>query len=196
METRFGGGILPGVVGRVFQVLLALLAVLACGAPESPTPFARGQAIPLGGRTLKVRSVETLSAGVLAGSSGLRGGDPSQARVLAIHVEIGAEKPGGTSDAEEGQRLLQLMLDFQVRDGQGNDHRFGMPVSEPQFRAMKSQGSLTPDELADLGVRSGPQRDWVLLFRVPRASSDFTLRISNRRPQEGEPRLATVALGR
>jgi hypothetical protein len=196
VETH--SGILPGGVGRMFHVPLTLLAVLACGAPESPTPYARGQAIPLGGRTLKVRSVEALSVGVLAGFSDFRVANPSQAQVVAIHVEIdaGPAPSGGTRDFEDELRVLQLMLDFQLRDGQGSDHRFGMPLSEPQFRVMKSHGSLTPDELGNLGMRSGPQRNWVLLFAVPRASSDFTLRISNRRPQQGEPRLAAVALGR
>jgi hypothetical protein len=64
---------------------------------------------------------------------------------------------------------------------------------------MTSGGSLTMQDLEDdtaSDPRSRLPRDWVLLFAVPDGRSGFSIHIRNRRPLEGQPRLASVELGR
>jgi hypothetical protein len=80
-----------------------------------------------------------------------------------------------------------------------NEHR--MSILDSAGNRYEPRGSYPVDfyEAPQLNtglLGSGPLRDWVVTFTVPREAHSFTLLIENPDPREGQPHLASVALGR
>ena len=174
---------------------VAVGSTLAACFPAEPTPFARGDEIPLGSWKVTVRSVEAISADLLPGVNQLAG-NASAPRLLAVHVEIASRDESDDAAAElsaSERRFAKLLTSFGLRDGQGQAYAFGLPLPEAQYQMAKMGNSFSLDDMEHWTPQLGR---WVVVFAVPAASEDFTLRVRNLWPAEGQARLASVDLGR
>ena len=174
---------------------VAVLVALAACFPAEPTPFGRGEEIPLASWTVAVRSVEAISANLLPGVGQLAG-DRAAARLLVVHVEI--ENGAASADAEgeasaARSRFAKLLSSFHLKDGQGREYAYGLPLPQAQYQMAKMGSSWSPDDMMNWNTQLGR---WVVVFAVPAESGDFTLFVRNLWPAEGQVRLAAVDLGR
>ena len=168
----------------------ALVALAGC-FPAEPTPFSRGEEIPLASWTVAVRSVEAMSSDLLPGMRQLA--NRPAARFLVVHVEIErAASADAAQDHGAERRFLKLLSSVKLKDGQGNEYDYGLPLPQSHYQMMKMGNAWSPDDMnweTQLGR-------WVILFGVPRESEDFTLLVRNLWPSDGQARLAAVDLGR
>ena len=169
----------------------ALVALAAC-FPAEPTPFSRGEEIPLASWTVAVRSVEAMSADLLPGMRQVA--NRSATRFLVVHVEIerAASVDAPAEDHAAERRFLKLLSSVKLVDGQGHGYDYGLPLPQSHYQMMKMGSAWSPDD-ANWDPQLGR---WVILFGVPRESEDFTLFVRNLWPSEGQARLAAVDLGR
>jgi hypothetical protein len=175
-------------------LFLAPLLLASCQPPE-PTAFVRGEEIPLGSWSVEVRSAEAMSLKRVPGFGQMLKGKPDST-ILAVRVEIqkgGASARDPEKPASVKGKFLELVRSFRLVDGQGHEYPFGMPLPYDQYRMLKWSDSLSA---ADLQTWNPETRHWALLFPVPSDVSDFSLVVKNRAPREGQPRLASVDLGR
>lgn len=168
------------------------LSLAACGGAGEAVEYPRGRPIHLSNWVVRVEQVEAVEPRLLAGYDDFRV-DETEATVLAVHLEFRPEEetPGGKILSTEERRFLKLMGAFRLRDGEGAEYRFGLPLPDLQYRMLKEARSgraSWPTSSPDAGR-------WVLLFAVPKESRGFSLLIRNS-GREGEPRLAVVPLGR
>jgi hypothetical protein len=173
---------------------IAVLAALAACFPAEPTPFARGEEIPLASWTVAVRSVEAVSPDLLPGFDQLA--DRSKSRLLVVHVEIegrdaSADEEGGLPAAQ--RRFLKLLTSVHLKDGEGHEYAHGLPLPQSHYQMAKMGSAWSPDDVLNSNTQLGR---WVVVFKVPAASRDFTLFVRNLWPAEGQARLAAVDLGR
>ena len=205
MEFEVGGT--PGErrQARTRPAALALRALLltcfsACVESSGPpVPFRLGQTIPLGEWNLRVRQPEVVSPTIVTGFHDLRR-NSAKSKVVAVHLVLEPRESGaGEGPQSMEQNFVKLMAGCRLKDGAGKEYPLGYPVPDSQFRIMKSGGNMSESEMKDFFF-SGPQprvpKDWVVLYSVPQERSDFTFLIRNFFPLEGQPKLASVDLGR
>ncbi len=171
---------------------VAFLAALAACSPAEPTPFSRGEEIPLASWIVKVRSVEAMSSDLLPGMRQLA--KRPDARFLVVHVEIERAASADAADEDHAaeRRFLKLLSSVRLVDGQGHEYDYGLPLSQSHYQMMKMGNAWSPDDM-NWDTQLGR---WVILFGVPQESEDFTLFVRNLWPSEGQARLAAVDLGR
>ena len=179
---------------------LGLLAGFsACQAPLTPVPYRMGQAIPLERWLLKVRQPEVVAASLIKGFQDFRISN-KDAKVLVVHLDLLPKSQEAEDDPNAAERgFIKLMWDCRLQDKEGKEYRLGLPLAGSHFRMLKSGGMMSEAEMRD-ALFSVPEsrvpRDWALLFAVPQDRSGFTLFIRNRFPEEGQPPLVSVDLGR
>jgi hypothetical protein len=184
---------------RTAELALAVF-LSACEQSGPPVPFGRGQAIPLGAWSVKVRQPEVVSPTLITGFHDLKR-NGATSKILAVHLAL---EPRSSSAGEKTQPMEQdfvkLMAGFHLKDREGGQYPLGYPVPDSEFRVMKSGGMMSESEMKDFFF-SGPSasripRDWVVLYSVPQERSGFTFVIRNFYPLEDQPHIATVDLGR
>lgn len=178
-------------------VILCTLALSCKRGPVEPTAFSMGQPIPMGPFTITVTHVEV---GDFSSVSGFDVGYGTKG--VAVFFTLKSDRSLEKKDLEKFQRGRK---EFSIQDRSGKTYSSNLILPADAFRMMRSSGQVR--DLNDLyGMRQYTDRlkyglsrgevDMVIIFSVPFSTSGYTLLIENTRPQSGQPRLATVPLGR
>lgn len=182
---------------RLALVLMAALS--ACQEALTPVPYRMGQAIPLERWLLKIRQPEVMAASMIKGFQDFRISNQN-AKVMVVHLDLLPKSQEAEDDPNAAEKgFIKLMWDCRLQDKEGKEYRLGLPLAGSHFRMLKTGGMMSDAEMRD-ALFSVPEsrvpREWALLFAVPQDRSGFTLFIRNRSPQEGQPALVSVDLGR
>lgn len=149
--------------------------LLACAGCSKPAPFSRGERIPLGPFTLSVSHAEMSSL-------------DTRAQSLAVHF-----RSEGIDSQETAKRFAFLFMgQITVTDSEGNEYATLPLMTLGAFRSKRlsrGAGVVVPDG-------EFTPNEWVAVARVPVGSQGFVVHIKNPRRQEGQPSVASVALGR
>ena len=160
--------------------VFAIVALAAVGCRRPPTAFAISADIPLGHVRVQVMRIET---GDEWNDSSPR--TAPEDRLYDVYVSVA----GLPTITEPGDRrdYISNFLTRQVRlvDADGDQYR--SEVASPDSLVAFLRGRTSAISVDD--------RYWVLRFRTPEASRDFTLLFRNPDVQEGQPTLASVHLG-
>ncbi|HEU5181857.1 MAG TPA: hypothetical protein VFW45_13800 [Candidatus Polarisedimenticolia bacterium] len=187
---------------RAARALLTLgttFGLIACQEALTPVPYRLGQAIPLERWMLKIRQPEMVAASMIKGFQDFRISN-KDSKVLVVHLDLMPKSQAAEDDPNAAEKgFIKLMWDCRLKDREGQEYRLGLPLAGSHFRMLKSGGMMSDTEMRD-ALFSVPEsrvpRDWALLFAVPQGRSGFTLFIRNRTPEEGQPALVSVDLGR
>jgi hypothetical protein len=197
-------GVSPGRrFGRRIGVLVSLLlpTLLAC-EKAPPTPFARGQLVPVEDGGVRVTGVERISSSVLAGR-----GLPSVHQdwdMIVVYVRVeGAE----LTDVAKATARLLASTRLEARTGESYG-RYPVPLTRDGYRLMISgglmrEGTSPRQMMRELELMTSREeasgrmpREWAVLFPVPRDASGFRLLVKNPGAKGDQPRLSSVDLGR
>lgn len=180
-------------------LLGGILPLPACSRGEAAV-YRRGEPFSLGSATVAVQRVESVSASYMAN---MGRSAPDDVQFLAVFLQV-----QGPTAAEPGKRILtmtdkmvlNMMLRLAVEDAAGNRYTHPTPLSASQYNLMMAGagGAMSPEDFLAYSESSGsgPPRDWVAIFAVPREARGLKLLIKNLRRVGDQPRLVAVDLGR
>jgi hypothetical protein len=154
--------------------MLPLALVLAACSTPPPQAYGIGDPIPLGPYTISVTRPEIRS--------------PDGLGVLSVRFRLRC-----STNPQDLNRFMDKYIDaFSARDSAGNQYRgFPAPDDPPRTNRPGGVGAIRrhAEDATDL-------ERWTVVFAVPANARGFTLYVENRTPQSGQPRVASVALGR
>lgn len=161
-------------------VVCAIVALAAVGCRRPPSPFAANTEIPLGHVRVQVARIEP----------GEEWNDPAartapEDRLYDVYVSVTGLPT--IDDPRDRRDYISNFLERQVRlvDADGDQYRCESASPESLLALLHGRASAF----------SVDDRYWVLRFRTPEVSRDFTLLLKNPEVQEGQPALASVHLG-
>lgn len=153
-----------------------------------------GQPIPMGPYTLKVTHVEVGDFSTLSGldfAQGVKG--------IAVYMTVSSKK---SIEEKEMEAFRKGRKKFSLEDGSGRTYTSELIMFTDVFRAYRSAAQARDlSQVTQYTTRlkyalSQGKIDIVIIFGVPFDSRGYTLFIENTRPQEGQPRISAIPLGR
>jgi hypothetical protein len=176
-----------GAVRRVL-VVLACLGLASCGAGE-PTPFSRGEDIPLGEATLRVYKAEVTSQ-FLPAYIGTKAGMTNA--VVSFTFQTPQLKEEKT--VKEKMKLINsLYLTLVTDEGKKITSPLILPADQYRLMLAGQAEDLEAVKSYMLSQTSGlVPDDFVAVFVIPQGAKDLTLHIYNPAVKEGQARLASV----
>jgi hypothetical protein len=152
------------------------LSLLAVGCSRKPTPYSRGNRIPIGDYAITVSYTEAVARG--------------STQTLITHFRC----EGVNSREETGKFFVTLSGHMRIIDSSGNEYA-ALPFTLDYYR---SRGLGFLGSGSDFRSYSGSSdlTQWVVAARVPVTAHGFSLRIGNPGRQRGQPRAALIPLGR